>query len=865
MTQDQTLTLLQGLFDCGNYEKGRAFIREHRAELTAEFVASLRAESFRLLEEPGGLAPIFAKLAVAAAVALGDDYEIGMSLYCEGTIFTRLEAHHKAIRVFKEAESYFRAAQESKKLADCLYDMAISYAELAQFAQATQILEEVLTYQSTEEERNETLAFMFKLMLLQGKSPLEVSQLIMARLIAPHDPSSLVSSDKEKKQQMPVSLTEMSWMELSALARFPELSEQIWQILSENQVTEAAMRDLVGPVVELYQTNNQLYDLETVIDHARQVADELGWRRWLAELTHTQGVTYASNEEFEEAQDFFAQAAKLWADEAAHEEEIKSLHDLAMAHLVTGDAIRAKRVFEDALEVAQVHYLARLEGRILLGLGDLFFHFAEDYKSADHYYGQAGELYAEIADEDGERQVQNRLVELNFVTESPQAKQDEVDAETFTIDEMSLQEELDEWFSEKKATQDFTQEAYETQLKEGRHPHDLKWDSLTALAAMHSHLGHVQEAVAYALNAFAMAKHAKNHNKRVMSQINLAYIYYRAGDFEQARTLFLYSLEDAERLLNRKLEGAALQGVGLVARDSFEKFDCYGRAYKLFRQLGHKRQMARLLTNTAVAHLEIAEFHQGKGESQENLHQAEALLKNALVSWQELDATNEIATVVAQQAKLHLIQGDVQTAIKALQQALSLSQQVRNEASQILSRHQLAQAYWKGGQQETALSTLDQALALLEARFDTLVAESLQTSFMGQSYLLYADAVRWATIKERQSDALQYVERSRSRAFLDLMGDAEIPQPTLIQGSDLGQQELQARRKLKALRLQILQETGYGNEVTAFWQQYADINQELNQLLDQLDHKTDEIAAYIALRRSVPITFNEVKSCLQNV
>ncbi len=164
--QKHNTDLIQGLFNCGSYEKGQTFIIDHAGEITREFVSALRATSMNLLTgeqaEPD-IAPVFAELAFVAATVLGDDEEKGMSRYCKGSILARLGNYRQAILQFEEAEAYLRMGTNFQQLANCLYDKALCFYKLGELLRALRLLEEVLRYQNTEKERADTLAFMLVL------------------------------------------------------------------------------------------------------------------------------------------------------------------------------------------------------------------------------------------------------------------------------------------------------------------------------------------------------------------------------------------------------------------------------------------------------------------------------------------------------------------------------------------------------------------------------------------------------------------------------------------------------------------------------------------------------------------------------
>ena len=155
--------LAQGLYNCGSYDRGHAYLREHAAEITPEFVTGLRGICFNFTtgEQPDSeLAIVFAELTILAAVLLGDDEHKGMALYCKGSILARLERHREALDTLHEAAAYLQLGTDTKELANCLYDAALCYSKLGDYDGATRLLEQVLMLQQDQKERSETLAFL---------------------------------------------------------------------------------------------------------------------------------------------------------------------------------------------------------------------------------------------------------------------------------------------------------------------------------------------------------------------------------------------------------------------------------------------------------------------------------------------------------------------------------------------------------------------------------------------------------------------------------------------------------------------------------------------------------------------------------
>lgn len=168
MSESPDAVLLQQVYNCGSYEAGHKLIVGHASDVSADFVATLQAESMKLLDgESPELAPVFADLAVVAAVALGADQQKGHALYCKGVVLGRLKEYSEALDALFDAQEYLRTAGARGLLANCLFDAAKCYADTGQNDVAIRLLEESLLYQTEEKNRVDTRAF---ILVLEEKS-----------------------------------------------------------------------------------------------------------------------------------------------------------------------------------------------------------------------------------------------------------------------------------------------------------------------------------------------------------------------------------------------------------------------------------------------------------------------------------------------------------------------------------------------------------------------------------------------------------------------------------------------------------------------------------------------------------------------
>lgn len=114
-------------------------------------------------------------------------------------------------------------------------------------------------------------------------------------------------------------------------------------------------------------------------------------------------------------------------------------------------------------------------------------------------------------------------------------------------------------------------------------------------------------------------------------------------------------------------------------------------------------------------------------------------------------------------------QGDFAAALTAYQTALHLIQQYDNRYEAIDALANLAYLHQERGTHETAFEYYRQSIDLIEAaRADVSSAEA-RAGFFGTTIDIYANMVLLCVTRHQPEQAWQYIERARSRAFLDLM------------------------------------------------------------------------------------------------
>jgi hypothetical protein len=107
--------------------------------------------------------------------------------------------------------------------------------------------------------------------------------------------------------------------------------------------------------------------------------------------------------------------------------------------------------------------------------------------------------------------------------------------------------------------------------------------------------------------------------------------------------------------------------------------------------------------------------------------------------------------------------------------------------------------------------------------------------------------------------AWEYVERSKSRAFLDSLGISSLRQPSEIP-QDWHNQEMRLLESLESLSKLRLTQTTAQKRVT--WDEYAQIRSQLEKLWQEMEDISPMAQAYVNLRQGQPIQFKALQQLL---
>lgn len=259
---------------------------------------------------------------------------------------------------------------------------------------------------------------------------------------------------------------------------------------------------------------------------------------------------------------------------------------------------------------------------------------------------------------------------------------------------------------------------------------------------------------------------------------------------------------------NQEYEGLTLLNISMTHNELGEYQQALALAkasLSLFRALELPHREAHALYEIGNTALQLGRWHD-----------AQAHIREAVARYQELEATHGLAALHWAQGVLHHVLGDVAAsqaayeqsrvfasmeehydpavlmdvhtylgllrqsegqldlALAAYDEALRLAVHVQNDHARVVITFRIGTLHEQSGRVEPAMTAYSDAIALLETLRSSLETTEVKIGLLGTTQQIYEAMVRLCVEQGLIEAAFAYVERARSRAFLDLLA-ARLP------------------------------------------------------------------------------------------
>ena len=292
---------------------------------------------------------------------------------------------------------------------------------------------------------------------------------------------------------------------------------------------------------------------------------------------------------------------------------------------------------------------------------------------------------------------------------------------------------------------------------------DVRMRGLNFLAQSHWFQAHYDQALELYQEVHTLAERLGDRTYQAFALLNISMIYHEIGYYDQALKLSIESLELLRALGDTEHEAHALYEVGKNAMQLGRWHDAqhhFQQAAVLYEQLGVVAQQANLYCLVGILQHALGD-----------VAASEASYLRGLEIGQSPEHGDPAVTMDGWLllGLLYQTQERWPQALEAYVRAASLAQQLRNVHSLALAYYRRGDVFRALGQNDAATAAYREAIEQVEALRGVIEGEEIKIGFLGATQQIYESMILLCLDRGSLEEAYNYVERARSRAFLDML------------------------------------------------------------------------------------------------
>jgi len=482
-----------------------------------------------------------------------------------------------------------------------------------------------------------------------------------------------------------------------------------------------------------------------------------------ADLLFQQGMAAYGSSEYSQAIPLFEEALAAYEKASDLAGQAESLHYLGLAYRALGDYGKAGEALERGLDESRVLDGPGLQAVLLKDLGICCFYQGE-LETAIELTEKALEIYRQLDDSDGVARSLNNLG-LCYWSLGDYRK-------AIEYHEQSLAIERD----------------LGNRTAEAR--------SLSNLGTCYLYLGDYRKAIDLLERALAIFRELVDRKNEAIGLNNQGLCYWSLGDYRKAIDLYEQSLAIKREIGDRAGKAASLNNLGIcfhLLSEYGEAIDFFGQALAIFHELGDGKNEAASLDNLGICYWSLGDY----GRAIDYYGQSLTMARDAG------DRAGE-ASILNNLGDCYSSLGEYRTAIGRYTECLAVVEMITTTGEyttgdpESLWRLQdgLGRSHRALGELAPAAAAWREAVTAIEEMRGRVGVAHLASSFMREKYFVYDRLVPTLLDLGAPEEGMQYAERAKARALVDMMETAMISRtdalPSEVQSASNVARELSA-------------------------------------------------------------------------
>lgn len=367
---------------------------------------------------------------------------------------------------------------------------------------------------------------------------------------------------------------------------------------------------------------------------------------------------------------------------------------------------------------------------------------------------------------------------------------------------------------------------------------------------MNIHLGQYSEARDYLERGLVISRQHGYREHEGVQLGNLGTVSLMQGNYQQAQEYLAAALQIARDLGDAYNERAWVSNLGIACRyqgNYRQAIRHFEQVLSIAREMGDRQMESRQIANLGIVYRDMSEWELAS----EHLESGLAIQREIGDRRAESNQLGNLGTVYQRME-------DYEKAANYHQQALRVSLDIGDLDAQRRHLSNLGIVYTDGLKDDVqAYTYLSEAIDLTEQLRSSLVEGAFRMGYFRERLYVYRAMVGVCLRLGHRAEAWQFVERARSRVFLDALSHTEIAPPVVARtGHPARVRELVMAIRSQEVALIRLEDNSGRNRLA---RQIAQMQTQLAELLSRLEAIAPE---YVALRLGKPATLQDIRACL---
>jgi tetratricopeptide (TPR) repeat protein len=373
----------------------------------------------------------------------------------------------------------------------------------------------------------------------------------------------------------------------------------------------------------------------------------------------------------------------------------------------------------------------------------------------------------------------------------------------------------------------------------------------TGLGGVYRNLGYFNKAVEYREKSLRIAKDIGDRVSESKCYQGLGNDYYSLGDFNKAIEFYEKSLGIFKDIGDRAGESGCYTNLAVVY-DEFGDFnkaiEFYEKSLGIFKDIGDRAGESKCFGNLGHTYQRLGEFNK-----------AIEYHEKSLGIYKDLGDRGGESAYYTNLGAIYGNLGDLKKSIKFFKKSLEIKKDIGDIDSKRNINLSLGRAYSNLDKPELAYNYYQRSIELSEIIVGRLVEEEYKIPFFSRISDAYQYMIPLCLKLKKGDKAFEYTERSKSRAFLDLIAATEI-KPLVEVTSELKwllYDEESYLTRLREIQTRHIRQT----KVTVEPGESEKIFEKLNKIYGKIEKYDPE---YVFTRRGEPLSLSKIQDMLSS-